>query len=80
MVKVAPEVSEHLNAAAFLYDEVGNIVSQVYPWAPWHEKVFEGLVNPEMRREFAQLIRLGKEKETRAVEYLETALKILKNQ
>ena len=80
VVKVAPEVSEHLNAAAFLYDEVGNIVSQVYPWAPWHEKVFEGLVNPEMRREFAQLIRLGKEKETRAVEYLETALKILKNQ
>jgi hypothetical protein len=80
MVKVAPDVSEHLNAAAILYDEVGNIVSQVYPWTPWHEKAFEGLANPEMRREFAQLIRLAKEKETRAVEYLEIALKVLSNQ
>jgi hypothetical protein len=79
MAQVAPEISEQLIAAARLYNEVGDIVSQVYPWTPWHEKAFETLSNPEMRREIAQFLRQAKEKETRAVGHLEQALKVYRN-
>jgi hypothetical protein len=78
LIGVAPEAAGPLEAAAALYDEIGGLDSQVYPWAPWHEDAFKGLPDPKLRREFARLVRLAKEKETRAVAHLENALACLK--
>jgi hypothetical protein len=77
MIPVAPEAAAPLEAAAALYDEIGSLVSRVYPWAPWHEQAFRELPDPKLRREFARLVRLAKEKETLAVTHLERALACL---
>lgn len=77
MATIAPKVADQINAAAELYDEAGKLDSLVYPWAPWHEKVFTGLADPKNRRDFAHYVRQAKVTETKAVEHLEKALTIL---
>jgi hypothetical protein len=78
MIPAAPEAAEPLEAAAALYAEVGDLVSKVYPWAPWHEAAFTALPDPKLRRELAGFVRQAKEKETLAVAYLQSALGCLK--
>lgn len=75
MTDAAPEAAEHLRAAAHLYEQVGQGAGPVYPWGKdWARP---DLADPAVRREIAQHIRAAAEKETKAVEQLEAALKVL---
>lgn len=75
MTDAAPEAAEHLEAAADLYEQVGLEAGPVYPWCKdWARP---DLADPAVRREIAKHIRAAGEKEAKAVEELEAALKAL---
>ena len=75
MVRTAPEVAGHLNAAAAFYDQAGGLASTLWPWGgTTHHAAQQGLTDEEMRRELAGHVRAARAKEAQAVEHLEHAL------
>lgn len=80
MVKVAPEASNELNAAAKLYDETAAQLPKIWMWGfTMSPEVGKALADSSTRKEIAKHIRIAKEKETEAVKHLEKALAILKS-
>jgi len=78
MVDAAPEVADELNAAAVLYDQIGDLVGRVWWWGHWREPAAQqGLADPATRREFADRVREAAAKEEEAVAELEAALTAL---
>jgi hypothetical protein len=76
MAKNVPAAAaEHLNAAAALYDQVADRVSDVWLWgASMGQDAQQGLADPQNRRAFAGHLRAAKAQEAQAVEHLERAL------
>ncbi len=75
MSRASPGVAEHLNAAAALYDQVADRVSNVWLWgASMGQDAQQGLADPQNRRAFAGHLRAAKAQEAQAVEHLERAL------
>ncbi len=75
MAEAAPEVADDLNAAAELYEKVGQEAGPVYPWGEnWKRP---DLADPAVRREIARHVRAAAELEAQAVEHLEKALAAL---
>ena len=74
-----PKTSDKLNAAAALYEEVADLGSQVWLWGhDMSPEVGKALADAETRRGIAQAVRVAQTKETRAVDYLDAALKALR--
>ena len=76
MAQNAPSaVGEHLGAAATLYDQVADRVSDVWLWGhSMGQDAQQGLAEPQNRRAFAEHLRATKAQEAQAVEHLERAL------
>lgn len=75
MARSVPEVSASLNQAAGLYDQVGNLIQQVWPWPPTHHAgVMKLLVDGATRRRMAAVVRQAQKVESEAVENLKQAL------
>ena len=73
MTGVAPEIADHLNAAAALYDRVAAL--PLWPWDySMGRDAQEGLADPEVRRALAAHARAARDVETQAVAHLERAL------
>jgi hypothetical protein len=80
MAVVVPEVSDQLNEAAVLYDEVASYMGKVWPWGcEMGSEIALSLADHNTRTEIAKNVRIAKEKEEKAVEYLEKAQSILLN-
>ena len=78
MSGAAPEASEHLEAAAELYDEVAGLGSKVWLWGhSMGPEVARASAEPRTRREIAGHVRAAAAKEAEAVDKLEAALKVL---
>lgn len=70
-----PEAAVSLNSASGLYDQVGDLVQQVWPWQHTHHAgVMKLLVDGTTRRRLAGVVRQAQKLEAEAVEYLKQAL------
>ena len=75
----APPAADPLEDAAALYDEVGDLGGQLWPWAePSHTGAIQPLADARTRRELANHVRSARDKEARAVVALQKALAALK--
>lgn len=78
MAEVAPEAADALRAAADAYDAAANEMPGIWLWGNnMGPEVGRGLADPATRRGIARHVRLAREKEAVAVEYLEQALTAL---
>ena len=79
MAAEVPEVAEPLEEAARLYDEVGDLIGKVWPWADDKgPAVQQALVDSEQRRQVAEHIRAARGREAQAIGFLEQAIGMLK--
>jgi hypothetical protein len=70
-----PEAAASLNSAAGLYDRVGDLIQQVWPWQHTHHAgVMKLLVDRTTRCRLAGVVRQAHQLESEAVEYLKQAL------
>ena len=75
MQAVAPGAAAHLEDAAVLYDEVGDLVTPLWPWPiDPAAGAMQALADPRMRRELAGHVRAARDREAEAVAHLEQAL------
>jgi hypothetical protein len=78
MKTVASEAADHLEAAAALFEQVGDRVTPLWPWPiDPGAGAMRALADAGKRRELAGHIRAARDKEARAVEHLEQALAAL---
>lgn len=78
MSDAAPEVASQLTAAAELYDQTAGYAGQLWPWGAGADRAAQqGLVDPNVRREFAATVRQAAATEEKAVAKLEAVLKVL---
>ncbi len=78
MIGVAPEAAAHLEAAAALYDQVGDRVAPLWPWPiDPSAGAMQALADPGTRRELAGHVRAARDKEAEAVACLERALEAM---
>ena len=79
MKTVDPQAAKYLEDAAELYEQVGELVTLLWPWpADTHDVAMQALADPRQRRDLAEYIRTAREKETRAVACLEKALAVIR--
>ncbi|MBN1641212.1 MAG: hypothetical protein JXA09_08250 [Anaerolineae bacterium] len=78
MAPFGPEAAGHLEAAAALYDQVGDRVGPLWPW-PIDPSLgaMQALADPGTRRRLAAHVRAARDEEAKAVAYLERALRTL---
>jgi len=75
-----PEVGDQLEAAAALYEEVGEL-GGIWPGGmPQDAETLRALAGPQFRKEAAQRIRVARDKEAQAVGLLEKALAALRGE
>jgi hypothetical protein len=78
MKTVVPQAADYLEDAAALYEQVGELVTPLWPWpAETNDIAMQALADPRQRRDLAKYIRTAREKETRAVACLEKALAVI---
>ncbi|MBN1935432.1 MAG: hypothetical protein JW934_12260 [Anaerolineae bacterium] len=78
MKGVAPQVAEHLESAAALYDQIGDLVAPLWPWPiDPGAGAMQALADARTRRELAGHVRAARAIEIQAVEHLEQALCVL---
>ena len=78
MKDVAPEAADHLEAAAALYNRIGDSVTLLWPWPiDPGAGAMQALADGRTRRALARHVRTARDKEAKAVEHLEAALTIL---
>jgi hypothetical protein len=71
----APQAADHLEAAAALYDQVGDLVAPLWPWPiDPGAGAMQALSDAHTRRGLATHIRAAKAVEAQAVEHLERSL------
>lgn len=81
MRKIAPEAADQLAASAVLYEEVAGFVSGIWLWSTEAcADAARGLADARTRRTIAGYIRAAGLKEAKAVEQLDNALLILREQ
>ena len=74
----ASEAADHLEAAAALYDQVGDRSTPLWPWPiDPAAGAMRALADAGKRRELAGHVRAARDKEAEAVEHLEAALALL---
>ena len=79
MLDVAPEAAADLDAAAALYEEAASMGGDLWLGGEWNDPaVQKRFADPALRRKMAASVRIARDKETRAVEHLEAALRLLK--
>jgi hypothetical protein len=72
---VTPQAADHLEAAAALYDQVGDRVTALWPWPiDPGAGAMQALADPRTRRKLAAHVRAARAKEAEAVTHLERAL------
>jgi len=71
----APQAADHLEAAAVLYDQVGDLVGPLWPW-PIDPGLgaMQALADADTRRTLAGHVRSAREREAAAAGHLERAL------
>ncbi len=75
MKAVAPQAADHLEAAAALYNQVGDSVTLLWPWPiDPGAGVMQALADARTRRALARHVRAARDKEAEAVAHLERAL------
>jgi hypothetical protein len=80
MKAFAPQVAVHMEAAAILYDEVGDLVTPLWPWPiDPGAGALQALADARTRSELARQVRIAGAKEGTAVEHLERALAELRS-
>ena len=82
MAHADKNATEDILAAETMYDEEVTILDRMintipYSWQPEEERL--KMADPELRRNIAKLIIEAKSKDEKAVQYLEQALKVLKD-
>jgi len=79
MKTVAPRAAaDHLEAAAALYNQVGDSVTLLWPWPiDPGAGAMQALADARTRRALARHVRAARDKEAEAVEHLEAVLAIL---
>jgi len=75
MKDAAPEAADHLEAAAALYNQIGDSVTLLWPW-PIDPDIgaMQALADPRTRRALARHVRTARDKEAEAVDHLAQAL------
>jgi hypothetical protein len=75
MKGAVPEAAAHLEAAAALYDQVGDRVTPLWPWPiDPHAGAMQALADTRARRELTGRVRAARDVEAEAVAHLERAL------
>ena len=75
MKDAAPQAADHLEAAAVLYDQVGDCVTPLWPWPiDPGAGAMQALADAHTRRALARHVRATRDKEAKAVDHLEQAL------
>jgi len=75
MAMAVPEVADHLDAAAVLYEEAAGVGGKLWRWGHWADaSTQQAFAQPNLRREMAGYIRSARDKEAQAVAQLEEAL------
>jgi hypothetical protein len=76
MKHVAPRpAADHLEAAAALYDQIGDSVTLLWPWPiDPGAGAMQALADPRTRRALARHVRAARDKEAEAADHLERAL------
>jgi hypothetical protein len=70
-----PEVADHVDAAAALYEEAAGLGGKLWRWGNWPDpRAQREFVQADSRHEMARNIRQARDKEAQAVEQLEQAL------
>ncbi len=78
MQVAAPEAAAHLEEAAALYDQAGDLVAPLWPWPiDPGAGAMQALVDRGTRRELARNVRAARDLEAEAVRYLGRALEVL---
>jgi hypothetical protein len=79
MKAVAPQTADRLEAAAALYDQVGDQVTSLWPWPiDPGAGAMQALADARTRRTLAGQVRAARDVEAEAVKHLEAALAILR--
>lgn len=75
---VIPQAAEHLEKAAVLYDQVGDLITPLWPWPiDPGAGAMQALADAATRRKLAGHVREARAKEALAVEHLAQALQVL---
>ncbi len=76
MKRVAPQVAaDHLEAAATLYDQIGDSVTLLWPWPiDPSAGAIQALADARTRRALARHVRAARDLEAEAIDHLERAL------
>ncbi len=75
MKTFAAKAAAHMEAAAALYDDVGDLVTPLWPWPiDPGAGAMRALADARTRRELAGHVRAARAKEAEAVAHLERAL------
>ncbi|UCC63873.1 MAG: hypothetical protein JSV36_02095 [Anaerolineae bacterium] len=78
MKGIVPQAADHLEAAAALYDQVGDRVTPLWPWSiDPGAGARQALADAHARRELAGHVRAARDREAEAVTHLERALAAL---